>query len=40
MNAWIDGIVKAIRAVKADGESLKLQNEFFEKASHPLETRP
>jgi creatinine amidohydrolase len=40
MNAWIDGIVKAIRAVKADGESLKLQNEFFEKASHPLDTRP
>ena len=39
MNAWIDGIVKAIRAVKADGESLKLQNEFFEKASHPLETQ-
>jgi len=40
MNAWIDGIVKSIRAVKADGESLKLQNEFFEKASHPLDTRP
>jgi hypothetical protein len=32
--------MKAIRAVKADGESLKLQNEFFEKASHPLDTRP
>ena len=40
MNAWIDGIVKDIRAVKADQESLKLQNEFFEKAAHPLETRP
>lgn len=40
MNSWIDGIVKATRAVKADQESLKLQNEFFEKASHPLETRP
>jgi creatinine amidohydrolase len=40
MNAWIDGIVKSIRAVKADGESLKLQNEFFEKATHPLDTRP
>jgi creatinine amidohydrolase len=40
MNGWIDGIVKSIRAVKADGESLKLQNEFFEKAAHPLETRP
>lgn len=40
MNAWIDGIVKATRAVKADQESLKLQNEFFEKASHPMDTRP
>jgi creatinine amidohydrolase len=40
MMAWIDGIVKATRAVKADQESLRLQNEFFEKAAHPLETRP
>jgi creatinine amidohydrolase len=40
MDAWIDGIVKATRAVKVDQESLKLQNEFFEKAAHPLETRP
>ena len=40
MNSWIDGIVKAIRAVKADQESLKLQNEFYEKAQHPLDTRP
>ena len=40
MKVWIDGIVKTIRAVKADQESLKLQNEFFQKAEHPLETRP
>jgi creatinine amidohydrolase len=40
MKAWIDTIVSSIRAVKADQESLKLQNEFFEKAKHPLETRP
>ena len=40
MNAWVDGIVKAIRAVKADGESLKLQNEFYEKSRHPLDTQP
>jgi creatinine amidohydrolase len=40
MSAWIDGIVKATRAVKADQESLKLQTEFFEKAAHPLDTRP
>ncbi len=40
MNAWIDAIVKAERAVKADQSSLKIQNEFFEKAKHPLDTRP
>jgi creatinine amidohydrolase len=40
MKAWIDSIVTSIRAVKADQESLKLQNEFFEKAKRPLETRP
>lgn len=40
MNDWNDAIVTAIRAVKADQESLKLQNEFFEKAKHPLDTRP
>jgi creatinine amidohydrolase len=37
MKAWQDAIVTAIRAVKADDESLKLQNEFFEKARHPLD---
>ncbi len=31
MTAWIEAIVKGIQAVKADQESLKLQNEFFEK---------
>jgi creatinine amidohydrolase len=40
MKDWQDAIVTAIRAVKADQESLKLQNEFFEKAKHPLDTRP
>jgi creatinine amidohydrolase len=33
-------IVKCIRAIKADQASLQLQNEFFEKAKHPLDTRP
>lgn len=27
------------RAVKADSESLKLQQEFFEKAKRPLDTK-
>jgi creatinine amidohydrolase len=40
MNTWTDELVTAIRAVKADTESLKLQNEFFDKATHPLDTRP
>ncbi len=40
MNAWVGAIVTAIKAVKADQQSLKLQNEFFEKAKHPLDTRP
>ena len=40
MKTWQDAIVTAIRAVKADQESLNLQNEFFEKAKHPLDTRP
>lgn len=40
MNDWEKEIVKSIRAVKADQASLKLQNEFFEKAKHPLDTRP
>jgi creatinine amidohydrolase len=40
MNAWIAAIGEAIRAVKADDESLKLQNEFYEKSRHPLDTRP
>jgi creatinine amidohydrolase len=40
MKNWIDAIVEAIRAAKADDVSLKLQNEFYEKSKHPLDTRP
>ncbi len=40
MNNWIAATVEAIRAAKADDESLKLQNEFYEKSTHPLDTRP
>jgi creatinine amidohydrolase len=35
---WINEIVQSIRAVKADKESLRLQNEFFEKSKRPLDT--
>lgn len=38
MDTWISAIQNVIRAVKADQESLRLQNEFFEKAKHPLDT--
>jgi len=40
MKWWIDSVVKAIREVKADDVSLKLQNEFYEKSTHPLDTQP
>lgn len=39
MNTWTSELVTAIQAVKADNESLKLQNEFFEKAAHPMDTK-
>jgi creatinine amidohydrolase len=35
---WINAIVASIRAVKADQESLRLQNEFYERSKHPLDT--
>ena len=40
MNNWIAFTVEAIRAAKADDASLKIQNEFYEKSRHPLDTRP
>ena len=39
MNWWINAVVNTIRAVKADQESLRLQNEFYEQAKHPLDTK-
>ena len=39
MDWWINQIVEVIRGVKADQASLQLQNEFFEKAKHPLDTK-
>jgi hypothetical protein len=33
------GSFQAVRAAKTDQESLRLQNDFFEKAIPPLETR-
>ena len=39
MNGWISAIVKDIQAAKADQTSLKLQNEFYEKSKHPVDTK-
>jgi creatinine amidohydrolase len=39
MKEWTSELVTALRAVKADSESLRLQNEFYEKTRHPLETK-
>jgi creatinine amidohydrolase len=40
MKGWVDSIVECIRSVKADDASLKIQNEFYEKSMHPLDTHP
>jgi creatinine amidohydrolase len=37
--AELAAIVDVIRAVKADNESLKLQQQFYEDAKHPLDTK-
>lgn len=41
MNVWINSIADALRAVKggAGDETLRLQNEYFEKTKNPLATR-
>lgn len=38
LQSWIVTVVTALRAIKADDESLKLQNEFYEKSARPLDT--
>ncbi len=40
LNSWVSGIVESIKAVKADDTSLRLQKEFYDKAQHPLDTKP
>ena len=39
LEGWVASIVEALRTIKADDNSLKLQNEFYEKAKHPLDTK-
>ena len=38
MKLWSEQIASAVRAIKADRETLMLQNEFFERSKHPLKT--
>ena len=38
MKQWVSTIAESIRAIKADENSLRLQNEFYEKSHHPLDT--
>ena len=37
--AWSKQIADALKAIKADDESLKLQNQFFEDTLHPVATK-
>ncbi|HUA97308.1 MAG TPA: creatininase family protein [Terracidiphilus sp.] len=39
MNWWIGAIDNTIAAIKADDESFKLQNQFYEEATRPLDTK-
>jgi creatinine amidohydrolase len=39
MKKWVATIVEALRAVKSDNASQKLQNEFYERSTHPLDTK-
>ena len=36
---WSRQIAEAIKAIKADEASLKLQNQFYEESQHPLDTK-
>jgi creatinine amidohydrolase len=36
---WSRQIAEALKAIKADDASLKLQNQFYEESQHPLETK-
>jgi creatinine amidohydrolase len=35
----VNQIVEAVKAIKADKESLRLQNQFYEESKHPLDTK-
>jgi creatinine amidohydrolase len=39
MKTWAREIADAVKAVKADEDSPRLQKQFYEDAKHPLETK-
>lgn len=39
MNAYEKAVAEVIRALKADNTTLQLQKEYFEKSTHPLDTK-
>jgi creatinine amidohydrolase len=39
MKAWVSGIAEAVHAIKADQTSLELQNQFYQDAKHPVDTK-
>lgn len=38
MNWWVDSVSRILAAIKADDVTPRLQKEFYEKTSHPLDT--
>jgi creatinine amidohydrolase len=39
LKSYVPALAEVIRAVKADNESMKLQQQFYEDAKHPLDTK-
>jgi creatinine amidohydrolase len=39
MKLWVNTLAEALRVIKSDTTTLKLQNEFFAKTTHPLDTK-
>ena len=40
MNTWTGELVQALKAIKADEASAKIQAEYYEKTLHPLDAQP
>jgi creatinine amidohydrolase len=38
MNWWVDSVSRVLAAIKADDTTLKLQQEFYQKTTHPIDT--